>query len=149
RGRLMIVFGTQTYGKVDQVPGLFYVATAFFHVQFVPLVPSQSYLMIDDGAKRGIPIHMSGKSVGLAYLRVFLLLVGIIFPICGIISLADSKRQEHFLESVLFVALGVVVLGLFWMTYRSSHATRERAAYLAECAGLDPSFVHDYFDRKE
>jgi hypothetical protein len=36
------------YGKVDQVPGLFFVATRFFDVQFIPLVPLESFLVFEE-----------------------------------------------------------------------------------------------------
>ncbi|MEQ1569799.1 MAG: hypothetical protein ABMA64_29455 [Myxococcota bacterium] len=63
----MIVFGTRKFGWVDQIEGLGIVATTFFHVMFVPLVPLSTHLMIDDS--RGLPLPMSAKSVAVAWFR--------------------------------------------------------------------------------
>ena len=38
------MFGQRFYGKVDQVPGLFYVATHFAYLNYVPLFPTATYL---------------------------------------------------------------------------------------------------------
>ena len=68
----MLVFGTQFYGKVDRVPGLFYVVTRFGHLWFIPLFPVESYLILDlpgETGKRGKGIPMSGKSVLHGWLR--------------------------------------------------------------------------------
>ena len=40
-----IIFGTRWMGKVDAVSGVGHVATRFFHVQFLPLIPVESYLI--------------------------------------------------------------------------------------------------------
>ena len=39
---MIIVWGTKLYGKVDEVPGMFHVATRFFHLWYIPLVPLSS-----------------------------------------------------------------------------------------------------------
>jgi hypothetical protein len=33
-------FGQRNFGKVDCVAGVFYVVTQFFHINFLPLIPS-------------------------------------------------------------------------------------------------------------
>lgn len=66
----MIVFGSHKYGWVDQVEGLGTVATSFFHIMYVPLIPFATHLMIDDN--RGLPLPMSLKSVIVAYVRAML-----------------------------------------------------------------------------
>jgi hypothetical protein len=60
----MIIFGTRLFGKVDQVPGVGYVATRFFHIDYLPLVPSQSWLVFQQTGKtwRGVKIPLSLKS---------------------------------------------------------------------------------------
>jgi hypothetical protein len=66
----MIVFGLRKFGWVDQVEGLGTVATTFFHIMFVPLIPTGSHLMVDDD--RGISVPLSMKSVLVAWFRSFL-----------------------------------------------------------------------------
>jgi hypothetical protein len=67
------VHGEQLYGQVDRVSGLFYVSTLFFHVNYVPLVPLRSYVVLEGSEKGGafhgkkVPLHL--KSVAVGYLR--------------------------------------------------------------------------------
>lgn len=67
------VYGTRLFGEVDRVPGLFSVSTIFFHINYVPLVPTATYVVLegshtDDGFS-GKKIGMSFKSVLAGYLR--------------------------------------------------------------------------------
>src|SRR3954466_4220447 len=66
-----IIFGSRLTGKVDEVPGLFHVATRFGHVYYLPLFPLQSYIVLGrDGRRfRGVPIPLNTKSVLLAWAR--------------------------------------------------------------------------------
>jgi len=63
----MIVFGTRLFGWVDGIEGEGMVATRFFHVMFVPLVPMGSVFMVDDD--RGVQLPLSVKSVIVAWVR--------------------------------------------------------------------------------
>src|SRR5262245_57714915 len=90
----MIIVGTRTFGKVDQVPGLFYVATRFGHFDFLPFIPMGSYVFLDDGSQRGVPIGTSGKSVLVAWLRAILLLSAVFLVLGGSIRLAEARDEE-------------------------------------------------------
>src|SRR5262245_27485656 len=83
----MMVFGVRQYGIVDNVPGLFYVATQFFHVNFIPLIPIKSHLIVAGSEKgddfSGTPISMSGASVAMAYFRLILIVFGVLLIIGG------------------------------------------------------------------
>src|SRR5438309_11388848 len=57
-----IVYGERFYGRVDRAAGLFHVATLFFHVNYVPLWPLQSYVIREDD--RG-GFDCDGPAVGL------------------------------------------------------------------------------------
>ena len=63
-------------GKVDRVPGYFYVSTQFWHIQFVPIVPLRSYIVLEGSEQgnvfRGKPIPLRLKSVLVGYLRGWL-----------------------------------------------------------------------------
>ncbi len=50
------VHGKMMYGTCDVVPELFYVGTFFFHINFVPLIPLGSHLIL---SKNGDPIRPS------------------------------------------------------------------------------------------
>ena len=78
----MSVFGTRHFGKVSIVPNLFYVATKFFHINFVPLIPLGSSVIIanserhESGNKKLFSSQnksiLSWKSFFMAYLRLIL-----------------------------------------------------------------------------
>ncbi len=71
-----IVYGHRYYGRVDRVPGLFHVATLFFHVNYLPLYPVQTVIIREgtDGsyANSGPPLSLYMKSVLVGYLRGWL-----------------------------------------------------------------------------
>jgi hypothetical protein len=63
---MIIYYGTRLFGKVDQIDGTdIHVATKFFHIWFIPLIPLGSTLVLsktDDGW-RGLPHPFSFKSL--------------------------------------------------------------------------------------
>ena len=65
----MIVFGTRLFGWVDEIEGAGIVATRFFHVMWIPLIPMGSVFMVDD--ERGASISLSLKSIVVAWVRSF------------------------------------------------------------------------------
>jgi len=68
---MLIIYGTRLYGRVDAVPGLFFVATRFFHIFWIPLVPLGSHVVLEetDDGFRGVPCGLNGRSVLAAYVR--------------------------------------------------------------------------------
>jgi hypothetical protein len=79
------VWGTRLFGKVDAVPNLGHVATKFFHINILPLIPMQSYLVVaqDHEGWEGVVIPISRKSVAVAWSRTGLLALGIVTCIFG------------------------------------------------------------------
>jgi hypothetical protein len=65
----VIVYGTHHFGWVDQVDGLGCVATRFFHIMWIPLVPLGTSFLFDD--ERGVKMPWSLKSIVVAYVRAF------------------------------------------------------------------------------
>ena len=66
----MIVYGTHFFGRVDEVEGLGCVATRFFHILWIPLVPMGTVFLFPDD--RGVSLPVSFKSIVVAYVRAFL-----------------------------------------------------------------------------
>lgn len=89
---MFIVYGTRFYGAVDKMSDGMYVVTRFFHVLWIPLIPTGSYLVtseIEDGI-RGHRIPLSCKSILAAYMRIVLLAIGLAAPILGIWALVQG-----------------------------------------------------------
>src|SRR4029077_7836611 len=110
------LYGYHLYGKVDQVPGKFFVATLFLHVTFMPVLPKKSYLVRvgDEGVLSfsGIAIPFSWKSVAYAYLR-FLLVIFLLLFFGGVTespwSFSDPKtaRMGYFYIGGMILSFGL------------------------------------------
>ena len=92
----MIVFGTRLFGQTDRVPGLFYVATKFFHVNFFPLCPLSTYLVIEARGlgTRGINIPMSSESLIVAWARAFAWIVAGTFTVMTVAYAPSSETKN-------------------------------------------------------
>lgn len=137
---MIVFFGTRNYGKVDHVPGLFYVVTSFFYIQYVPLVPTGSYLMIDDGSERGMNLGLNFKSVFFAYLRAITMVGGIGAVILGVTEL----RRDAVLGGML-IGAGIGAILLFFLSYKLAKPSPARAVRLAGQAGIPPELVAQFF----
>jgi len=143
--RMLAIFGTRNFGKVDHVPGLFYLSTQFFHVNFVPLVPTGTHLVIDgsetgDGF-RGVKIGMSGKSIFFTYLRAACVVGSILAFIFGFIDVANGQTST----GVALIAAGIVATVLMILSYKLARPSPERALRLAQEAGIAPEVVAQFF----
>src|SRR5216684_327977 len=109
---MIFFFGSRNYGKVDHVPGLFYLSTQFFYLQFVPLIPTGTHLIIDGSEQgdgfRGVKVGLSGKSVFFAYLRAICMLGGIAAIILGFVEMANHEM----LPAIAMIASGIAGIAL-------------------------------------
>src|SRR5262245_47840413 len=141
---MIVVWGTRLYGKVDRVPGLFYVSTHFFYAQFIPLFPTSSYLILDgtEGSQgfQGVKIPMSGKSVLVGYLRAALCVGAMVLAGFGIANLA--RKME---VGIALMVAGLACALLFWLSYRLTRPSPQRALRLAYHAGIPPERVAQHF----
>ena len=145
---MVFVHGSRLYGKVDQVPGLFYVATMFFHVQFIPVIPYQSLLMLDApkaaGQGRGIRIRLSAKSIFFTWLRTICLLAGILLTGSALVyvtELLQGRAGRHYELLTVVAGLALACFLGFWLSYRLSRAGIARALKLARQAGIAPEIL--------
>jgi hypothetical protein len=145
---MVIWFGKRLFGKVDQVPGLFHVATQFFHIQFCPLIPLQSVIVLagTDG-ERGVPTSMSLKSVLMAWFRAFLCISMVGCVVWGIAECIEaSERHRATAPSLVPPIVGFVgAAAFYWMSVRFSRAGFDRARDLATQAGLPEEVVEPLF----
>jgi hypothetical protein len=147
---MIVFYGTRMYGKVDQVPGLFYVGTQFFYLQFVPLIPVGSYLVFEGSEKddrfHGVKIGLSGKSVLFAYGRLAAFVgaaATAVLAVIGLVRWGEGRAgwEEFVIPGVLAPLLGYI----FYKTYGLAHASPERALRLAEQAGIPLEVVAQHF----
>jgi hypothetical protein len=69
---MVVIWGQRMYGRVDRFAGS-HIATRFFHLYYLPLIPLSSWLVLEEQAEGrflGLSIPLSGRSVLLAWLRV-------------------------------------------------------------------------------
>jgi hypothetical protein len=137
----MIVFGTRPYGKCDVVPELFYVATWFFHVDYMPLIPTGSRLILGQSGNQYqvVKIPLSFKSILLAWARAAFCVAMIGTGFWAVITMLDAKQaRETGLLLPVMVALFCTAIFAFLMLYpRRKMPSYERACKLAAMAGLN------------
>jgi hypothetical protein len=134
------VSGTRLYGKVDEVPGLGHVATVFFHINFVPLIPTKTWFVLDQTSEgwNGAPISMSGKSVLVAWMRTACVLAFLVGGLFTFISVDRNTGERDWATPASCAVAGV--LGFVGLRTRPfMKASYERALELAEPLGLTPT----------
>lgn len=136
---MVIVWGERFTGNVDAVPGLFHVSTKFGHIYYLPILPEQSFLVLEKTGNgiRGVPLPFSWKSLGVAWARVAIggLALG------AVISLFVMLDQRHSVLDIVIPSLtlaGAIAL-LIWSYFmpRVGRASYERAMELAVIAQLN------------
>jgi hypothetical protein len=139
---MVVVYGTGLYGRVDTVPGAFSVATKFFHIFWVPLLPLGSHIVVDetDDGWQGVPIELCGRSVLAAYLRGGLIGGGIwsiILSIAIYCSGETGSEDTVMAGNFFWVGAGAIPLGLMalllWRT-----PTEQRVREICAELHVDP-----------
>lgn len=140
---MVIIYGTRFMGMIDHAPGQFHVATQFFHINFVPLVPLETWVVLDNTGNEivGRKIPMSLRSVMMAYLRVGLLLMMCVGMMGILVSLgcADGVAIGPLVASVSTL---LAASGLFRGSYRWSQASPRRTEELRALAGIPRPVPH-------
>jgi hypothetical protein len=134
---MVIISGVRFAGKVDAVPHVGHVATRFFHLYWVPLIPVGTFLVIEENEDdfKGFPLPLNGKSIVVGYLRT-LGWIGLAASIGGAFIAAGDK---HFGRAGLALLAALLAAGMLTILYRLSifrHASYERAKELGRLARL-------------
>lgn len=118
---MIVIFGEKSYGKVDRVPGVCYVVTTFAHLNFLPLVPLRSYIVIEGtesgGEFRGKQIGISFKSMVAGYTRVWFGLLALItcgFGYFGLGAFADQLKISPAFAYLAW-ATGIAAISTLWI----------------------------------
>jgi hypothetical protein len=136
---MIIIWGSRMCGVVDQVPHICHVATRFGHIYYIPLIPTQSYVVLDQQGDSfyGKSIGLSGKSVLVAWLRAALVVGALVSVVAAIIAV---MRHDPLLAAawalLVFVLAASYVVTTRWKAL--THASYERAVQLGEMVGLSP-----------
>ncbi len=91
---MVIIYGTRLCGVVDEMPDGSYVATRFFHIMYIPILPLRTYWVISEEGRsfRGHRLPLSLKSILVAFLRTFLLALGLGAIAVGILAMVEGVR---------------------------------------------------------
>lgn len=151
---MFIVFGHRFFGRVDEVPGFFHVATKFFHLWYIPLVPVKSVVIIgrDKKSVAGVAAPLSMKSIFMAWLQAALVGLCIVAAIAGLsVAILQPSGARHVDWSrvaggVAIALIGAVPAVLAWWVQRIrglGRASYERAVRIAEKIGMtEEGLVH-------
>jgi hypothetical protein len=144
-----LIYGDDYFGKVDHVPGLFFVKTRFLHCMWVPLVPRESYLMVDGEACPPIQIRLRWKSVWVAWLRSFLFVMALWLVTTGfMVLIARGAESRAIVIAIIVWIISVFFAGLWYFSHRFTRAKIDRALELGKLLGLPQDEIEIRFDPK-
>lgn len=148
---MIYVWGSRLYGKVDNVKGLFHVATKFGHFDYIPLIPMGSWVITEQTGNgwRGVRIPVSLKSIGVGLLRA-LSVPGLAVGAGMMVAAFDARKPS---VEALVAASAVIAISLFFLVGCRyvpglGKATPRRAEELGRLVGL-PQEVLDALRRNE
>jgi hypothetical protein len=136
---MVIISGVRFAGKIDAVPRVGHVATRFFHLYWIPLIPLGTFLVTSekDDDFTGFPLPLSGKSILIGWLRT----AGWIGLTAAVALAFMAAGEKQYGWAGAAAAVGAIAAGLLLVLYRLSIFTRasyERASELARQIGLSP-----------
>jgi len=160
------VAGIRHFGKVSVVPNLFYVATKFAHINFVPLIPLGSSVIVANSEEeyregamtktafiaREIPFSV--KSFFMAYVRLILWLSFVasgaffefnvleLLTAAGVLSAGPYPFDVN-LFGISAAAFVFFALALYW-SYRGAVASERRAIELGGVLGYSEDTVRQH-----
>lgn len=135
---MIIIWGSRLYGRADEVPGLFHVATRFGHLWFIPLIPMGSHLVLGRNAGRfvSVPLGLDPKSMLLAWGRTGSLFGGIAAGVAAMIQAGEPRPGPWWIPAIVSVLLLALSAALcFAKPFR--YASYRRAVELSEKAGFN------------
>jgi hypothetical protein len=151
----VIIIGKRFFGKVDCVPGLFYIATTFIHVFYFPIIPLGSCIVLANSrhtTRYGATAHMvfktgfSFKSWLTAYVRGILIGATILSIAAAVMTYFDLLLglKPYAENGSLWVVTGSIAsisFGLTYLSYKFCKASEKRARALGKAAGFQDEAV--------
>lgn len=146
---MYIVWGSRLMGKCDTVPGLGHVETKFGHIYYLPLIPTQTFLVLSKSGKnfRGVPLSLSFKSILMAWSRAILLVAGLVFAIMTVMFAVDPKSGDNPIIPGIVAAFCWIAAAVLSYAKPFTHASFARACELAKqcklsAAGMEAIAKH-------
>ncbi len=146
---MYIVWGSRLMGKCDTVPGLGHVETRFGHLYYLPLIPSQTFLVLSKSGKnfRGVPLSLSFKSILMAWSRAILTVAGLVLAIVTLAFSLDPKVKESPIVPGVVAAICWIAAAILSYAKPFTHASFARAYELAKqcklsAAGMEAIAKH-------
>lgn len=136
---MVIIWGSQLYGKTDEIQGIGHVATRFGHLYYIPLIPMGSMFITGQEGEHylGAPISLSARSVLLAWARAVSILATIGSLIFLVTATPDMGPVGGKLVPAVLLAFSIMMIVLFRMGW-AMKASYERAKELSNTVGFDP-----------
>lgn len=135
---MLIIYGMRFFGRVREC-GSSYVATRFFHIWYVPLIPLGSRLILrtsQDGSVQGVSVPFNVKSMLAAYLRVWgpIALIATVLSGIGAVSEMSSDPVAMVIAGVFTAVVSLALLAgsvLAWAVIGrlSEDEKRKRSVY--------------------
>jgi hypothetical protein len=140
---MFIVSGTTNAGKVDQVLDLMHVVTQFWHLYYVPLIPTNSIVVLGQdsaGELQGVIIPISVKSMLVGWLRagcVVAMIAAVVMIGLALEGPPKPGKELPWQVPVLMASLAAVVLFVSYRLQFITQASYERAVELGQLAQLN------------
>jgi hypothetical protein len=142
-------YGTRLSGKVDSFAGS-YLATRFFHIYYVPLIPLSSWLVLGgDGANtRALPTALDLRSIAAAYLRGVGSLVALVWSLQMLSYFSSpyhSVSWDNVFEMIAPLVLLVGAIAGWFFLGRLSRDERSKRVVYGDSVGyfVDPARLGD------
>lgn len=130
----MFLFGRYLYGTVDQIVGVCHVRTMFFHFMFFPLLPYETFIVVElgDGRATAYPIARSWKSLWFAWGRAFLTILFLIFGSASWDFFAADPKPGYKVTAVWTGVVALATVAVIVLSYRMSLPGDARRDYLLQ-----------------
>jgi predicted RNA-binding Zn-ribbon protein involved in translation (DUF1610 family) len=144
-----MILGTRLYGRTDEVEGLGYVAASFFHVNFVPLIPTgETYLVTKHSffseRQEVVRIKNDRRPVVLGYARGLAWTVAVLTSLFALLNVAFVVSTGRFhLGPELPAFLGACVALTLLYAPHLRKASPERAWELSAESGVGAIEIAD------
>ncbi len=144
---MLVIGGRRLYGKVDQV-GSTYIATTFAFLQFLPIYPVQSHIVVREGSidtHQVVHLKMHWKSVAAGYLRAYGVAATLCSFIPGIVMAGTSKAPTAYAGAGLVLFFACLTTAAFSVIGRPSREQKAERLLYARFIGhpVDPAVLDE------